>query len=73
MDLLVQMRALLEYWSIGVLEKMKARILVELLLPLLHHSITPADYREKERLLNPSMSSPKPGLLDPNSLFHEKV
>ena len=42
MALPVQVRALLEYWRIGVLVKMKARIQFELVLSLLHYSTTPS-------------------------------
>ena len=36
------MRAVLEYWSIGVLAKTKAQILLELVFSLLHYSTTPS-------------------------------
>ncbi len=38
----------LEYWSIGVLEKAKTRISTQ--ISPYHYSITPADSRNKERL-----------------------
>ena len=44
----------LEHWSIGVLEKAKAQISTRMgpfITPLLHHSITPADFLCGERLL----------------------
>ena len=48
----------LEYRSIGVLEKGKTRNSVgnsPFIAPLLHHSITPADYRTKERRQKPPL------------------
>jgi hypothetical protein len=45
----------LEYWSIGVLEKAKTLISNRIIItPLLRHSITPADFRIKEALKIPS-------------------
>jgi hypothetical protein len=40
------------FWSTGVLEKAKTRIEYEKVLiitPVLHHSITPADFRMQKR------------------------
>jgi hypothetical protein len=57
----------LEYWNIGVLEcwkKLKPEFQLELVLiitPLLHHSITPADSRIKQRLQKPLWGQLKAG------------
>ena len=48
----------LEYWSIGVLEKAKALNSISIspfITPLLHHSITPAYCRMRKRPLKPTL------------------
>jgi hypothetical protein len=62
----------LEYWSIGVLEKAKAQIstcIGLLITPLLHHSITPGDCRKRGKTIQaPSGGGPKLSPLGPESL-----
>jgi len=42
------------FWSTGVLVKAKTRILTRTIItPSLHNSITPADFRTKDRQLKP--------------------
>ncbi len=59
------------FWSTGVLEcwkKLKPEFQLEYVLiitPLLHHSITPADCRIKERLQKPPLGELKAGSLGP--------
>jgi hypothetical protein len=64
------------FWSTGVLEcwqKLKPEFQRELVLSLLHHSITPAACRKMGKTIEaPSGGSPKSGPLGPDSLLFAK-